>query len=256
MAITVDSSDLDQLLIGTNKSDEISTIEVNNYAKNTFYIDGRGSDDRLYLDGTRGGAVLGGDGDDVINASNSGKAQLLGESGDDRIDAYLNQQSVFIYGGDDNDDVFGSNKGADKLYGDKGNDVVKGFKGSDTMYGGAGKDKLEGGNGNDFIYGQDGSDKLSGGKGNDVMKAGAGKDTVTGGKGTDTFELSAGKDVITDYQLSKKERIVVNENLFGSNLEITQEDDDVRILGDGGLSAMLKDVNLVNFLAADVIDFV
>ena len=256
MAITVDSSDLDKILIGTDKSDEIGTADTNDHAKKTFYIDGRAGGDMLYLDRSLGGAVLGGNGNDVIYASNSGSAQILGEAGKDKIGAYLNKESVFAYGGDDNDDVFGSDKGDDTLYGDKGNDDVKGYNGADTLYGGAGKDKLEGGNGDDYIYGQDGKDKLIGGKGNDYMKAGAGKDKVTGGKGTDTFELSAGQDVITDYNLGKKEGIVVNKNLFGTNLKITQKGSDVRILGDGGLSAILKDVNLVDFLAADVVDFI
>lgn len=256
MAITVDSSDLDQLLIGTDKSDEIGTIDTKDYAKNTFYIDGRGGNDMLYLDGTLGGAVLGGDGNDFVYASNSGQAQILGEDGKDKLDAYLNKESVFAYGGDGDDDIFGSNNGDDKLYGDNGNDLVKGYNGADILYGGAGKDKLEGGNGDDYMYGQNGKDKLVGGKGDDYMKAGGGEDKVTGGKGIDTFELSAGKDVITDYDLREKESIVVNKKLFGTNLKITQKGDDVRILGDGGLSALLKDVNLVKFLAADVVDFI
>ena len=60
MAITVDSSDLDKILIGTDKSDEIGSFDSKDHAKKTFYIDGRGANDMLYLDRTLGGAVLGG----------------------------------------------------------------------------------------------------------------------------------------------------------------------------------------------------
>ena len=256
MATTVDSTGFDQILAGTDKKDVITTTNYKNYAKNTFYIDGRGGDDMLYLNECLGGAVFGGDGDDFIVATSSGEAQILGEKGIDNINAFLNKESVSAYGGDDDDDVFGSDAGDDNLYGNKGLDKIKGYGGDDTLRGGAGKDKLEGGDGNDSIYGQDGKDRLIGGKGNDYLKAGAGKDKVTGGKGTDTFELTAGQDVITDYSLGKRETILVSKELFGNDLTITQKDDDVKIVGNGGLSALLENVNLAKFLAADVVDFI
>ena len=103
MATTVDSTGFDQILAGTDKKDVITTTNYKNYAKNTFYIDGRGGDDMLYLNECLGGAVFGGDGDDFIVATSSGEAQILGEKGIDNINAFLNKESVSAYGGDDDD---------------------------------------------------------------------------------------------------------------------------------------------------------
>ena len=122
--------------------------------------------------------------------------------------------------------------------------------------GGAGKDTLDGGGSDDVLYGQDGDDKLIGGSGNDYLKAGAGKDTVVGGSGVDTFELSSGKDLITDFNLDGGETILVSEQQFGSNLRINQQGNDVRIRGNDGLDTRLKDLNLAEFLAADVVEMI
>ena len=253
-----DKNKFDKKFIGTKLNDTYWPSEEGTKVDGvTFYVDGKQGDDQLYIDDSDGGVVLGGNGDDDIGAWNvTGDVQVFAGSGNDFIDIYSkNGSTMFAYGQDGHDLIKAGNK-KDNLYGDSGNDKLLGRKGKDNLWGGAGKDTLDGGGSDDVLYGQDGDDKLIGGSGNDYLKAGAGKDTVVGGSGVDTFELSSGKDLITDFNLDGGEIILVSEQQFGSNLRINQQGNDVRIRGNDGLDTRLKDLNLAEFLAADVVEMI
>jgi Ca2+-binding RTX toxin-like protein len=111
-------------------------------------INGSGGDDTLTvndLSGTDLEAVTfnGGDGNDIVDASNSATPlEAFGDAGDDQL-----------IGGTAND----------TLSGGAGNDSIEGEQGDDTMIGGEGNDTLEWDDG-------DGSDLMSGGEGIDVIE--------------------------------------------------------------------------------------
>ena len=253
-----DLSNFDKKFIGTKKDDYFHPeVEGPSPVGDTFYVDGKKGSDLLYIDESSGGVIIGGEGDDDIDAWRvTGEVQAFGGPGSDSIDVFsTNNSTMFAYGQDGNDSVFGGDKD-DNMYGDKGNDKIFGQNGNDNLWGGANKDMLEGGNGHDVLYGQDGDDLLKGGKGKDYLKAGEGRDTMVGGKGRDTFELSSSKDIITDFDLDGGETIRVSEGQFGANLRINQQGNDVRIRGNDGLDTYLKNISLPEFLAADILEMV
>jgi Ca2+-binding RTX toxin-like protein len=156
-------------------------------------VDGRGGDDRIYMDtrvtdAARIAAVpvqfQGGAGNDLL-VGGSGSDQLSGGDGSDTI--YGDRGSDWIDGG----------SGADRLYGNDGDDVLMGGAGDDLLVGGAGTDYLDAGIGNDWLYGGDGADTLLGGAGSDFFDGGAGNDKLYGGDGNDWLTGGAGDDMVS-----------------------------------------------------------
>ena len=98
-----------------------------------------------------GNLVDGRGGDDTIIGS-SASDTLYGHTGDDRIEAEVNQSGTgdVVIGGDGNDDLYGS-AGKDFITGDniKSSDDNDPSDNQDYLYGGAGADDLRGGVGND-----------------------------------------------------------------------------------------------------------
>ena len=116
--------------------------------------------------------------------------------------------------------------GNDTLNGNQGNDFLYGGDGNDTLYGLAGHDDLYGGKGDDILIDEDGDDNLYGNAGHNVL---------TGGMGKDIFVLEkGGHHVIVDY-IDGEDRLGLLGPLSFEDLEITQEDHDVKIYtGRGG----------------------
>ncbi|MFU8863436.1 MAG: beta strand repeat-containing protein [Rhodobacterales bacterium] len=108
----------------------------------------------------------------------TGVNQIVGNSGNDTIDATGATAVQSILGGAGDDHIIGGSR-------------------SDTLFGGDGDDVLEGGAGNDRLVGDDGNDSLFGGAGSDTLIGGAGANYLDGGNGSDIYVVGAG-DVVHD----------------------------------------------------------
>jgi subtilisin family serine protease len=119
--------------------------------------------------------------------------RLLGDEGDDRIDALDGDDVVKSFGGDDaidlgpGDDVALSGSGDDLVIGGDGDDVVKPGPGDDVVIGGAGDDVVAGFRGDERFEGGEGNDRLLGSVGDDTLIGGEGDDRLWGGPGYDAF---------------------------------------------------------------------
>ena len=133
-------------------------------------VDGGDGNDQLSLNFD--GGIWGGEGDDVINLSNSFQgeasgdggddqvfvrgecvdAEILGGNGNDLIDATGNNYRVVIRGGEGDDTIYGTEYN-DQIYGDGGSNHLYGMGGNDTIYSRTGEaDDVDGGAGNNFLY--------------------------------------------------------------------------------------------------------
>ncbi len=135
-----------------------------------------------------------GDGDDIVQWTETFGDVVHGGSGNDRITGELAFNPPL--GGE----------AAAEIHGDAGNDFIQAASsGSSTV-----SDKLFGDEGNDIIIGGSGADRIDGGVGNDTM-------TGNGGADTFTFQMSqAGHDVITDFDVNND---VINLSGFGPNFD-------------------------------------
>lgn len=135
------------------------------------------------------------DGDDVIYGSESRGEALIGCNGDDVIDGGAG--SNIIAGNDGNDILFGGS-GVDKIQGGDGDDIIFGGDGDDLIYPDAddetvkpagtvhiGNDIIVGGRGNDVIYSVVGDDTF-------IFNLGDGVDTIYEEEGNDTLYFGKG----------------------------------------------------------------
>ncbi len=118
--------------------------------------------------------VIGSNGNNLLNGTNSGDIILAG-------------------GG--NDTVNGGG-GSDIIDGGTGNDILNGGAGDDLIDGGSGNDTIDGGTGNDILDGGDGNDTINGGAGTDLLLGGSGNDTLNAGSGSDIINAGSGNDVV------------------------------------------------------------
>jgi Ca2+-binding RTX toxin-like protein len=129
------------------------------------------------LDSIVGGAgfnqVNGNTGDDTILGHSAVGDWLLGGQGNDSIDASASTGANIING----------NLGADTLVGGSGPDSLRGGQGDDLIRAGSGADWLSGDLGNNTIYG---------GQGADTFRAGPGHDYVNGWHQGDHVQVAAG----------------------------------------------------------------
>jgi len=117
----------------------------------------------------------------VLSLSNNNNNQtvtaaqpwVLGNNGNDTLNASARTASVVLDGG-------------------TGNDTLTGGSGSDQLLGGAGADSLVGGAGADFLAGGAGADRLTGGTGSDSF-------VFTSGDSGQNNNTTTGFDVITDF---------------------------------------------------------
>jgi hypothetical protein len=126
-------------------------VNLNTWAPDASYVDGGAGNDTITTDG---GTIIGGPGDDIL------EARMLISS---------------INGGDGNDRIKGSTR-TDLIFGGLGNDTIEGRDGNDTIY-----------DNDPAITSDDGNDTIDGGAGNDLIYARGGVDTVRGGDGDDSL---------------------------------------------------------------------
>lgn len=119
-----------------------------------------------------------------------GLVNVVGTTGPDRVIASGSRVRVRGRGGDDWLAASGSRSRTRTPW----MVVLDGGPGNDTVSGGYGHDKLIGGSGRDRIAGSSGDDLLIGGRGADHLTAGKGRDEVRGGRGRDRADGEAGRD--------------------------------------------------------------
>lgn len=223
-------------LDGGTEVDQVFASGDNNFTLTPTQLSSSLGTDNLVLDSIETAKLVGGIGNNTLNASTfTGKTTLQGGDGDDTLIGGTSADSLegggnndqltgglgndSFVGGAGSDTIFEANvktlsltatsmtgRGADvlagmelaSLSGTTGNDTISGgtFAGVMTIAGFAGADSLTGGKGNDSILGGDSSDILRGGGGSDVIRGGAGADQIFGGLGDDTDDSKLGNDSI------------------------------------------------------------
>ena len=159
------------------------------------------------------------------HANPGASVELLGSSGDDRLESLFGTGSVLLLGREGNDNIDGeafgwmAGQGAVTAYGGPGSDAVRGGAGADWLMGGGhyagdsvpaataddGNDVIWGEQGNDHIWGNsefaiagapDGRDTIDAGSGSDYVNGNGGDDDINGGAGSDRLYGGAGNDWI------------------------------------------------------------
>lgn len=140
-------------------------------------------------------------------------------SGDDDIEAFDNDETIYL--GSGNDRIKG-NGGNDFLYGEEGNDVLLGGLGDDTLVGGADNDSLYGNQGNDVLIGGSGSNSVNGGDGNDTLETESG--LLNGGEGNDVYIYREGFGDVTiinsDYSTGRSDIIRFAEGISPEDVDL------------------------------------
>ncbi len=157
--------------------------------------------------------VTGGSGDDVFT-SGTGANTFLGNNGNDRFVATVNDGNDTFNGGAGVDTLDLSGTTADATVtttsatsGQIGNDTLVdienfiGGTGNDTITFGNAVNNINGGGGADIIIAGGGADIILGGAGNDRITGGTGNDTMNGGADNDVFLFTTGfgNDTITGF---------------------------------------------------------
>ena len=217
-AMVIEGGDLaNRIDLKAVTSSEFNYVDAVSGLPMTVHIDGGNGNDTIFGSGGAGDTILGGDGDDFIDAREGADVITAGD-GNDLV--YAREGADSVYGGNGNDQLFGlggddlveGGDGADSLYGGEGNDVVNGGdhadviqgddgddtlngeSGADSIQGDAGNDSIRGGGASDHIEGNDGDDILNGQGSSDYIEGGAGNDSLIGGAGLDTLIGNDGND--------------------------------------------------------------
>ena len=173
--------------------------------------------------------------DNLLIGFEKTKVRLLGDAGNDVLDAADGAGNNILNGGDGNDILYG--KTSDQLIGGAGDDELN----SD----GAGGNTFSGGDGKDSIF-TDRNDTADGGAGDDVIYAGAkGGNTITGGDGKDKFGITdtpTTPNAIADFNLTSDS---ISVNVGGvaklDDLTFTQSGNDAIISFIGIELSVVKD---------------
>lgn len=143
---TLDGGDGDDMLVGGAGQDTLIGGEGWDTAS---FEDAQAS---LRIDLANGNVAVGADtGSDTLD----GIEQVIGGQGDDVMIA---SESGQLFEGRGGNDTIVGRAAADYLFGDEGNDILDGGFGNDTLAGGAGDDTLSGTAGDDLLAGGDGAD--------------------------------------------------------------------------------------------------
>jgi Ca2+-binding RTX toxin-like protein len=129
-------------------------------------------------------ATVRGDGKDNYLAAEGCDVRILGEGGDDWLNAW-NRSSKHDF----------ECEGSATVYGGRGDDLIDGSDGADRLYGNPGADKFRAGRGNDLAVGGGGADDISGRADDDVVRGGSGNDTLRGQNGRDALVGNQGRDI-------------------------------------------------------------
>lgn len=174
------------------------------------YLQGGAGDEHLSAAGAHN-TLFGGAGNDVI-VGGLGFNRTNGNTGDDTIQG-RSHVGDWLLGGQGNDLIDASQSNAHNiLNGNLGNDVIRGGAGGDSLRGGQGDDLVAGGSGADWITGDLGANTVTGGEGADTFFArGGGADVVTDFAKTqgDRIQIQAGLDFQTS-QVGADVHIVIS----------------------------------------------
>jgi Ca2+-binding RTX toxin-like protein len=135
--------------------------------------------------------MIGGFGDDSLYSQGVGDDIIFGNEGNDTINVWLDNDTVFA--GQGNDSAYVVNgAGSPVYYMNEGNDTFVGESVFPmTVVGG--NDSADG---SDYIYTKGATNLVFGNGGNDIIEAGVGADTVVGGFGADIIFAGQGDNVI------------------------------------------------------------
>jgi Ca2+-binding RTX toxin-like protein len=205
--------------------------------KKKLRVDGGGGNDAIDSGGGAHTTLLGGDGNDFLQASSyQVDNQIIGGTGDDTMLGGAGSEDMS--GGDGNDTVqlygfsnfislddiandgyrginfdtasysandvifnpaeFGDSEG-DNIHSDI--ETVIGNTGNDSITGSGADNLLIGGGGNDTLEGGGGNDTLNGGAGLDLLVGGSGRDQLIGDTDADMIYGGAGSDLAVDPDL-------------------------------------------------------
>lgn len=158
--------------------------------------------------------IGGGQGNDLLYASNDGSDWVRGGMHNDTI-----------FGGFGDDQILRGGAGDDYVNARNGDDTLaEGSAGNDTVLGGGGDNQiLNGNNGDDFVLGGEGDyQRLFGGAGNDHLTAGTGfadwTQALFGGAGNDTIDGQAGSSAFWAFGGAGDDMVFGgpdDDNLFG-----------------------------------------
>ncbi len=168
---------------------EGARVDVDGSVMAITYRGGDGNDVALLASIT----IIGTDGADLVDATNTVPGQPLPTAIIDLIKGKGGKDDLSGLGGDD---TIKGGRGGDMLNGDAGSDSLLGQRGHDRMYGGDDGDLLKGGKGGDRLNGDAGADTLNGGAGRDKLAGGDDDDLLKGGKGGDRLNGDAGADTL------------------------------------------------------------
>jgi hypothetical protein len=158
--------------------------------------------------------------------------------------------SVEMYGGDGNDALFASGSGRAMLYGGSGSDLLICASGYCEFHGGPGNDTAACGNGNSLIYGDDGDDTFRVGNNYDQLFGGDGWDTVVmyydGSYGSEWYEI---ENIAYAYDKEDERNapvVIGNQvagtinDLFGATLSFSNGDEVYFAPGSGDKASLTR----------------
>jgi Ca2+-binding RTX toxin-like protein len=205
----------------TNRGDMRGEVRLGNLADLVDNVGGEidgtismgGGNDILRV-GSNIEVAVGGNGNDVLDFSNSGTVRVslatpASNTGAAAGDSYTEFESIW-----------GSLTGSDNLTGDGLTNTLKGQGGNDLLFGLDGADSLEGGTGNDRLDGGTGADTMLGGAGNDRYFVDAAGDRVFETTTTASTTDAGGRDTVSstisfDLESTPGLRFVENLALLG-----------------------------------------
>ncbi len=153
---------------------------------------GLGDNDTLngFWDSTK---LVGGDGNDILNAIGGAANTLDGGNGNDTLTGAWGNDTLI--GGEGNNTIKVTG-GTALVTAGAGNDLITALWGDDKIDAGGGNNDINAGGGNNNIFAGTGNDKIVADWGNDVVNAGDGTNTVTAGEGRNVLVSGDGTDTL------------------------------------------------------------
>ena len=201
----------------------------------------------------------------------SGRDQLVGSKADNSMYGNRGADVLIGHGGSN---LYNGGPGRDLArFGDENNSVdlrldtpqstgngldlfesiesLDGEGGDDNLHGNNARNDLYGRDGNDQLYGYDKKDRLKGGAGSDTLDGGSGNDTINGGSGPDILVASTGHDKVNDFEIGQDViHIESGQSKPGPDYNFASQGNDLRISFGSDSSMLLKNINLLDFVAA------
>jgi Ca2+-binding RTX toxin-like protein len=172
----------------TSGNDSITTSDA---PTPNYLAGGEGADTLNAAAAAQSDTLFGGAGNDSI-VGGTGFNQVNGNQGDDVVVGH-STVGDWLLGGQGNDMIDASaSTGANILNGNLGGDTIIGGTGADSLRGGQGDDVIHADSGNDWISGDLGNNTIHGGQGMDTFHASAGHDVIDGWHAGDHVQVDSG----------------------------------------------------------------